>query len=294
MIKHRPALLTALAFVAVAAVIGWAITVPTDDQSPTPEAQTPAQIQAVDANADAGSPQSPAQAGQARAPEGQTPLFEVHKEQALGQEGRMRLLVLGDSLSSAYGLEVELGWVALIEKRLREQNTDAQMINASIAGETTRGGLYRLPALLRKHDPDLVIIELGANDGLRGLSLKKLSANLDEIISLCAAHPSKVIVAAIPVTSNYGSFVLQKMREIYLGVGRKHAVTVIDFFDRDFVHDPQAYQKDRLHPNAATHKLIADVFWPEISKIISAPPKNSPADQSNAPALKPRQAPPAR
>ena len=182
-------------------------------------------------------------------------------------EAGLRLLVLGDSLSSAYGLKIEEGWVALVSERLRGDGIGVNVINASIAGETTRGGVYRLPQLLSEHQPDMVIVELGANDGLRGLDLDALTDNLMEIVRQCRDQGAEVIIAAIPVTSNYGDYVLERMRQSYRQVSEHYGVALVDFFDRDFVNDPLYYQPDRLHPNAKAQELIAEAFWSELSAL---------------------------
>ena len=184
------------------------------------------------------------------------------------QERFIEILVLGDSLSSAYGLAEKKSWVNLIKTDLTELGYHVKITNASVSGQTSKGGLERLRVLLEKHRPDLVIVALGANDALRGLPLKQLRENLTEIMQLNQGVQADVILAAIPVPRNYGTYVLEKLQSIYQNVAEKFSSPLVNFFGREFLNKPESFQEDGLHPTAQTQSIIADAFLETIQQTL--------------------------
>lgn len=179
-----------------------------------------------------------------------------------------KLLVLGDSLSAAYGIPTEQGWVALMEKRIAEKFPKCSVVNASISGETTAGGKTRLPDLLKKHSPSHMIVELGANDGLRGLSLDAMKSNLNQITSIAHDNKIETILVGMQIPPNYGPSYTQRFQSVYADVAKTHKVLLVPFLFKDFADNAQAFQKDGLHPNVASQKTILKTMWPAVSKIL--------------------------
>lgn len=181
------------------------------------------------------------------------------------------LLVLGDSISAEYGLARGQGWVHLVEQKLKAQNPEVKVINASISGETTAGGRSRIAALLRQHTPTHVIIELGGNDALRGLSLTNTQSNLEAMVSAAQASGAKVLLLGIQVPPNYGKRYTQQFAETFVQVAQDKSVDLVPFF-LEVVSAPEDvekyFQADRIHPNAAAHPLIANAVFPAIEKLL--------------------------
>lgn len=167
-----------------------------------------------------------------------------------------KILVLGDSLSAGYGLSASEGWVALWQARLTHQAANIQIINASISGETTQGGLARLPALLAQHQPQWLVIELGANDALRGQNLTKTERNLQQMIALAQAAHSQVMLLGIRLPTNYGVAYDQRLQTLYQQLAQQHALLFDPFFLQDVVLVPDMIQADGLHPTAQAQPII--------------------------------------
>jgi acyl-CoA thioesterase-1 len=178
------------------------------------------------------------------------------------------VLVLGDSLSAAYGLRVDRGWVSLFEQRLREQGYPHTVRNASISGDTTRGALDRLESALDKHKPSIVIIELGANDGLRGQPLEEMAANLGEIVDLSRRHGASPLLLRMRLPPNYGPAYVEKFVAVYESVGRERNVPLSDFMLEGVSGNPQFIQDDGLHPNEVAQPLILENLWPAIEPLL--------------------------
>ena len=178
------------------------------------------------------------------------------------------VLVLGDSLSAEYGLARGAGWVALAEKKLREQRIAATVVNASVSGETTSGGRSRLPALLQKYKPALVVIELGANDGLRGLPVAAAHANLLAMADAAAKADTKVMLIGMRMPPNYGRDYSDKFFAMYGTLSKEIKAPLVPFM-LDGVADKQ-FQADRLHPLAEAHPAILANIWPTLQKTIKA------------------------
>ena len=180
------------------------------------------------------------------------------------------ILVLGDSISAAYGMESEQGWVALLAQRLGQQDRAHRVVNASISGETTSGGLSRLPALLRRVAPDLVLIELGANDGLRGTPLAVIERNLGQLVELAQRHGARVLLLPMRIPPNYGARYSDGFAAIYTALGARSGVATTGFLLRGVAGQPALMQADGLHPRAAAQPLILDNLWTALQPLLVA------------------------
>jgi acyl-CoA thioesterase-1 len=182
------------------------------------------------------------------------------------------ILVVGDSLSAEYGLKRGSGWVALLELRLRQQGKSVAVVNASISGDTTSGGLSRLPALLSQHQPQLVVIELGGNDALRGLSLKTSKDNLLAMVQACQSAQARVLLLGMQVPPNYGPDYGAQFVSMYATVAKSKGAGLVPFFLKGVADVPQAdtlFQNDRIHPLETAHPILLDNVWPAVLKLIS-------------------------
>ena len=187
-----------------------------------------------------------------------------------GAAGRSaKLLVLGDSLSAEYGLPRGSGWVALLQKQLEQSHPGSTLVNASISGETTSGGRTRLPALLRQHQPSHVLIELGGNDALRGLSLAMTRENLQFMAQAAREAGAKVLLLGMQMPPNYGAELTRQFAALYPQVAKATGAALVPFFLKGVGDDADPtrwFQADRIHPNeAAQPRLLANV-WPELKK----------------------------
>jgi len=178
------------------------------------------------------------------------------------------VLVLGDSLSAAYGLRVDRGWVSLLEQRLLQQGYPHRVRNASISGETTRGALDRLEPTLEKHRPAIVVIELGANDGLRGQPLEEMAANLGEIVDLSRRHGANPLLLRMRLPPNYGPAYVEKFVAVYEAVARDRNVPLSKFMLDGVSGDPRYIQDDGLHPNESAQPRILENVWPAIEPLL--------------------------
>ena len=181
------------------------------------------------------------------------------------------ILVLGDSISAAYGMSLEQGWVALLANRLSEQKVPAQVVNASISGETTAGGLRRLPALLQEHQPEIVIIELGANDGLRGYPLKTLQDNLVQLVQLSQQAGARVILLPMEIPPNYGPRYTTGFRESYTHIASATNSVLAPFLLAGIAINPKFMQEDGIHPTVAAQPLILENVLPTVSAMLARP-----------------------
>jgi acyl-CoA thioesterase-1 len=171
------------------------------------------------------------------------------------------VVVLGDSISAAYGIEVEQGWVHLLAERLRQEGSKAHVRNESISGETSAGGLARIDRILSEQNPAVVIVELGANDGLRGLSPAALKHNLAEIIRRSQSRGAKVLLLSMTIPPNYGKRYIDMIYNVYHELAREMAVPAIPFILEDIALVKELMQPDGLHPNAKAQPLIAEKIW---------------------------------
>lgn len=191
-------------------------------------------------------------------------LFHLLLPLAVQADTDARLLVLGDSLSSAYGIPLEKGWVSLLQKRLQNKHMKWQLINASITGDTTHGGLARLPELLQRHRPAIVIIELGGNDGLRGLSLREMQRNLVKMTQLAQQAGAAVLLLGVRLPANYGPVYGERFHRVYREVADTTGATLVDFFLQGVAETTERMQADGIHPAAEAQPLILDNIWPEL------------------------------
>jgi acyl-CoA thioesterase-1 len=174
------------------------------------------------------------------------------------KEPNAKLLILGDSLSAAYGLRQEEGWVSLLQNTWRDENIPIDIVNAAVSGETTDGGLARLPRLLTQHQPSHVLIELGGNDGLQGHNVKKIRSNLVALVRIAQAADAKVFLQDMQIPTNYGKRYTNMFGESFDRVGEELNVPVIPFFLQNIALDTSLMQRDGIHPNAEAQALIAE------------------------------------
>ncbi|MET4696542.1 arylesterase [Endozoicomonas lisbonensis] len=178
------------------------------------------------------------------------------------------LLVYGDSLSAAYGLEIQQGWVSLLQEKLHQTKSGWKVVNLSISGETTAGGLSRLPAALEEHRPELMLLELGANDGLRGTPLKSMSSNLEQIIQQAQKKNVDVLLFEMMIPPNYGPAYTRKFTQVFHDLGEQYTVPVVPFFLDGVAGHPELNQPDGIHPVAKAQPMIFDNVWPHIKTAI--------------------------
>jgi len=171
------------------------------------------------------------------------------------------ILVLGDSLSAGFGIGRQQSWPVLLEQRLNADVYPYRVANVSISGETTRGGRSRLPAALKQHQPEIVIIALGANDGLRGLPLDQMRDNLNAIIRLSKQSQVRVLLLGMQLPPNYGSDYTRNFRQLYADLAHQHKVAWEPFLLAGFADQREAFQSDGVHPTAASQALILDTVW---------------------------------
>ena len=180
------------------------------------------------------------------------------------------VLVVGDSLSAAYGLSVDEGWVNLLQARLAEEDYSVRVINASISGETSRGGLARLPDLLKTHQPDIVIIALGGNDGLRGLSPKAMRDNLARMIALSRDQGARVLLAGVRLPFNYGPGYRGQFEQVYEDLGQGKEVVLVPRLLADIDERQGLMQADGIHPTAQAQRQILDNVWSKLKPLLTA------------------------
>jgi len=172
------------------------------------------------------------------------------------------ILIIGDSISAGYGLEnLELSWVNLLKQHLETKQQTYNVINASITGDTTAGGLYRLPKLLHEHNPQIVIIELGGNDGLRGLNLSTTKNNLRQMVEIALQNNAQVILAGMQLPPNYGASFTQNFAQIYVDIANSHPIKLIPFLLDNVGGVSEMMQNDGIHPTTKAQPIILDNVW---------------------------------
>jgi acyl-CoA thioesterase-1 len=171
------------------------------------------------------------------------------------------ILVLGDSLSAEYGLPRGSGWVTILEQQLSKEGSSWQIFNASISGETTAGGLTRLPPLLNQKKPGIVMIELGANDALRGLSLEESKSNLQKMIMMSKQSGAKVLLFGMQIPPNYGQKYTAQFKALYPALANQEKVALIPFFLDGVATKTELFQADRIHPNAQAQIVLFKNVW---------------------------------
>ncbi|MDX1251087.1 MAG: arylesterase [Gammaproteobacteria bacterium] len=178
------------------------------------------------------------------------------------------ILVLGDSLSAAYGINQNAGWVALLQKRLTEQSYNYRVVNASISGATTRGGLSRLDQTLQTYKPAIIVLELGANDGLRGLTLQEMRGNLSAIIEQSRRNRAKVLLVGMRLPPNYGPAYTKKFHDIYVDLASRYRIPLVPFLLEGVATDFSLMQSDGLHPTAAAQPMMLENVWEEMRGMV--------------------------
>jgi acyl-CoA thioesterase-1 len=183
------------------------------------------------------------------------------------------VVVLGDSLSAGYGLKIQEGWVHLLEQRLAAQGYEYRVVNASVSGETTQGGLARLPRVLETHKPDVVIIELGGNDGLRGLPLGASRENLKKSIDLARKANARVVLVGMVIPPNYGPRYGQQFRDMFAALAQEYQLSFVPFFLDKVALNPDLMQADGIHANAKGQPQLLENLWPKLKPLLVAPGK---------------------
>jgi acyl-CoA thioesterase-1 len=178
------------------------------------------------------------------------------------------ILVLGDSLSAEYGLVRGTGWVPLLQKQLRSENLDAAIVNASISGETSSGGKARVQALLDKHRPAVLVLELGANDALRGLPVTATEANLRSITLAAQKAGAKVLLVGMQIPPNYGGDYTKRFTGIYPKLAQDTGSALVPFLLQGLSNQPQLFQPDRIHPTAEAQPLMLNIVWPHLKPLL--------------------------
>ena len=180
------------------------------------------------------------------------------------------VLIFGDSLSAGYGIDVDQSWVALLQKRFEETGYEHRVVNASISGETTEGGAARIDEAIATFSPELIILELGGNDGLRGFPPARIRDNLETIAERARASGAEVVLLGIRIPTNYGTRYTQAFEAVYADVAAELDIRWVEFFMDGIALNDALLQDDRIHPNAAAQPLLLDNAWPVIRDTLGA------------------------
>jgi acyl-CoA thioesterase-1 len=178
------------------------------------------------------------------------------------------ILVFGDSISAGYGLRLEQGWVELLKTRLQSQGYGYQVVNASVSGETTAGGLARLPRALELHHPKIVILELGGNDGLRALPIAQMRGNLTQMVTLATAIGAKVLLLGMRMPPNYGPEYTRQFALVFSDLASEKKIPSVPFLLNDIALSPNLLQGDDIHPNALGQPILLDNVWPALKPLL--------------------------
>ena len=187
----------------------------------------------------------------------------------VARAGQPTILLMGDSISAAYGMSLEQGWVALLEEQLADSHPEYSVVNASISGETTAGALRRLPALLAAHKPGVVVIELGGNDGLRGFPIRNFRANLQAMAEMSRAADAEVLLLPMEIPPNYGSRYTASFRESYPLVAEATGSVLGPFMLEGVATDPALMQADGIHPTVEAQPIMLDTIFPALAELLS-------------------------
>jgi len=186
-----------------------------------------------------------------------------------GAAANSSILVLGDSLSAAYGIRLEQGWVALLDARLKQEGYGHRVVNASSSGETTGGALARLPRALERHRPAVVVIELGGNDGLRGLPIGQVRDNLEQLIRLSRRSGAQVLLVGMRIPPNYGPTYTSEFHALYGDLAKLHGLPLVPFFLEGIALDDSLMQDDGMHPNAAAQPRLLAQVWARLEPLLA-------------------------
>jgi acyl-CoA thioesterase-1 len=195
-------------------------------------------------------------------------LFVLIVASASAQAEAPVILVFGDSISAGYGLPLEQGWVELLRTRLKAQGYGYQVVNASVSGETTAGGLARLPRALELHHPSIVILELGGNDGLRGLPIAQMRTNLTQMTSASTAAGAKVLLLGMRMPPNYGPEYTKQFAMVFSDLATEKKISLVPFLLTDIALSPALLQADDIHPNAQGQPILLDNVWPTLKPLL--------------------------
>ena len=177
--------------------------------------------------------------------------------------------MFGDSLSAAYGIDINKGWVSLLQDKLKQSNPEWQVVNLSISGETTAGGLSRLPKALDQYNPDLIFLELGANDGLRGTPIKTMQNNLQHMLSIIGKDKIPAVLFEMRIPPNYGGAYTRMFQRTFQKLADKNSVILLPFFLNGVAGDSQLNQADGIHPKAEAQPIILKNVWPHIKPLLN-------------------------
>lgn len=178
------------------------------------------------------------------------------------------IVVLGDSLSAAYGMDVDQSWVQRLRERLQRGGYPHQVVNASVSGDTTRGALARLDALLQAQHPAILIIELGGNDGLRGLSLEEIKQNLARMIEMSRQHGAQVLLVSMRLPPNYGAAYIQRFQSMYRELAAADGARTAPFILQGIAERPELMQADGIHPRAEAQAMMLENIWPSLVPLL--------------------------
>jgi acyl-CoA thioesterase-1 len=197
-------------------------------------------------------------------------LFVLMVAGSSAMAGEPVILVFGDSISAGYGLDhVEQGWVELLKTRLKTQGYGYRVVNASVSGETTAGGLARLPRALEVHHPTILILELGGNDGLRALPISQMRANLKAMVESASAAGAKVVLLGMRMPPNYGPEYTEQFRSTFSELANEKKLPLVPFLLNDIALSPKLMQGDQIHPNALGQPILLDNVWPKLLPLLS-------------------------
>jgi acyl-CoA thioesterase-1 len=202
-------------------------------------------------------------------------LFMIFAATLAGGENAPTVVVFGDSLSAGYGVDVDQSWAALLQARLASQGYEHRVVNASISGETTEGGVSRIAAALQNFSPDLVILELGGNDGLRGFPTNRMKENLSAIIKTSQASGAAVVLLGIRIPSNYGQRYTVAFENVYRELADEYDIPWIEFFMEGIALNADLMQDDGIHPNSEAQPILLDNAWPIVSQALAEQNQNS-------------------
>ena len=200
-------------------------------------------------------------------------LFVVALAAAAPARAAQSIVVFGDSLSAGYGLPQGAGWVSLLEQRLRREKLDYDVVNASISGETTFGGRNRIGAVLQEHTPAVVIVELGANDGLRGSAVETTRANLIAIVAACRRAGARVLLVGMRIPPNYGPVYTRRFEAMFAEVARQQNTSLVPFMLQGFAEKREMFQADGVHPNAEAQPRVLDNIYKRLRALLLPRPR---------------------
>jgi acyl-CoA thioesterase I len=181
-----------------------------------------------------------------------------------------KILIIGDSLSAGYGIDLRMGWVALLQNRLKEKGYPHQLVNASISGDTSASALSRLPGSLKRHRPRIVIIEIGGNDGLQGLSAEAMQKNIEMMVTQAQQQGAKVILLGMRLPPNYGPAFTEKFFNVYRRIAEKQGASLVPFFLEGVAGKDGLMQGDGIHPTVEAQPKMVENVWPVLSELLGA------------------------